>query len=363
MEILAWIGFAQGLFVAIVMFLRSDKTMSNIVLALWLSLLAFEFLTCAFDFRFFGHSLLSSTFLLFNPALFIYIRSLVEKGFKLKWTMLLHLLPFVISEVIAYSTLIPFRFEQFFLADANLPFRIVFASATIISWFVYIPLSIRLLHKYRKNLQNEKSNIDAGQNLNWLMFVSIFYIIYCIVASILGIVFVSIGFGANVLSLYNYTILLILIYIISFYGLFQKNIETQTEPDDDKTVTGYKNSILSTEAKQLIKEKILYYFDKEKAYLNPNLNMDLLSESINFPKYQITEVLNVEIGKNFFQFVNSYRIEAVKKMLLEPKLKYSIEAIGYECGFNSKSSFYTVFKNLTGETPVAFRKKALDTED
>ena len=135
------------------------------------------------------------------------------------------------------------------------------------------------------------------------------------------------------------------------------------ELDDDKTVIGYKNSILSTEAKQLIKEKILYYFDKEKAYLNPNLNMDLLSESINFPKYQITEVLNVEIGKNFFQFVNSYRIEAVKKMLLEPKLKYSIEAIGYECGFNSKSSFYTVFKNLTGETPVAFRKKALDTED
>lgn len=71
----------------------------------------------------------------------------------------------------------------------------------------------------------------------------------------------------------------------------------------------------------------------------------------------------MEIGKNFFQFVNSYRIEAVKKILLEPKLKYSIEAIGYECGFNSKSSFYTVFKNLTGETPVAFRKKALDTED
>ena len=89
--------------------------------------------------------------------------------------------------------------------------------------------------------------------------------------------------------------------------------------------------------------------------------MDLLSEEINFPKYQITEVLNIEIGKNFFQFVNSYRIEAVKKMLLEPKLKYSIEAIGYECGFNSKSSFYTVFKKITGKTPAAFRESVLGT--
>ena len=115
--------------------------------------------------------------------------------------------------------------------------------------------------------------------------------------------------------------------------------------------------MLTQETKSKIKNKILAYFESENPYLNPNLNMDLLSDALNFPKYQLTEVLNTEIGKNFFQFVNSYRIEAVKKKLLEPKLKYSIEAIGYECGFNSKSSFNTVFKNLTGETPVTYRKK------
>jgi len=76
---------------------------------------------------------------------------------------------------------------------------------------------------------------------------------------------------------------------------------------------------------------------------------------LKIPKYQLTEVLNSDIGKSFFHFVNFYRVDAVKQMLADPKNKYSIEAIGYECGFSSKSSFYTVFKNMTGETPVSFR--------
>jgi len=81
----------------------------------------------------------------------------------------------------------------------------------------------------------------------------------------------------------------------------------------------------------------------------------MLSAALKVPKYQLTEVLNTEIGQNFFQFINTYRVEAVKKMLINPKNHFSIEAIGYECGFASKSAFYTVFKSLTGQTPVAFR--------
>ena len=83
--------------------------------------------------------------------------------------------------------------------------------------------------------------------------------------------------------------------------------------------------------------------------------MDIISAELKVPKDQLTEVLNTEIGSNFFQFVNGYRIEAVKTMLADKKNKYSIEAIGYECGFNSKSTFFTVFKNLTGQTPQEYK--------
>ncbi len=360
MEIIAWIGMAQSLFAALLMLAKREQNISDRVLSGWLILLAIEFLTCAIDFRVLGYSLLSSSFLLFNPALYIYIRSLVQKNFRLKWIMLIHLLPFVISEITAYVTRIPLAFEDFFQMNSHLHIRLTFAIGTIISWMVYFPLIIRHLYRYRKTLRNEKSNIDKEQNLNWLRFVTIFYIGYCFIASIQGVIYVILQVGTEAISFYNYSALLLLVYIFSFYGLHQKQIETKTEEVEEPEMISYKNSILTPEIRTNIEEKILKYFENDKAYLNPNLNMDLLSEAINYPKYQITEVLNIDIGKNFFQFVNSYRIEAVKKMLLEPKLKYSIEAIGYECGFNSKSSFYTVFKSLTGLTPVAFRNQFLN---
>ena len=83
--------------------------------------------------------------------------------------------------------------------------------------------------------------------------------------------------------------------------------------------------------------------------------MTLLSETLKIPKHHLTEVLNNKMGKNFFQFVNEYRVDAVKKLLSNPKNRYSIEAIGYECGFNSKSTFFSVFKNMTQQTPMEYK--------
>jgi AraC-like DNA-binding protein len=87
--------------------------------------------------------------------------------------------------------------------------------------------------------------------------------------------------------------------------------------------------------------------------------MSLMSEKLNIPKHHLTEVLNNTLGKNFFQFVNEYRVAAVKKQLDKPNNLYSIEAIGYECGFNSKSTFFSVFKTLTGQTPKNYRQAVL----
>jgi AraC-like DNA-binding protein len=147
-----------------------------------------------------------------------------------------------------------------------------------------------------------------------------------------------------------------MVYILSFYGLRQQVPVKRIVTEEEQHVP-YQYSTLSAESKQSIREKIVLYFETEKAYLNPELNMDILSEHLKIPKYQLTEVLNTTIGMNFFQYVNFFRVEAVKKMLADPKNKFSIEAIGYDCGFSSKSSFYTVFKNMTGETPVLYRKK------
>ena len=364
MEILVWIGVAQSLFASILMISKKEKSVSDKILYIWLLLLGVEFLTCALDYKIFGRPLLSSSFLLFNPALTLYIRSLTERDFKLKYVYLLHLIPFLFFETYAYAIAIPFEFDTFFHTDDNFSFRMIFTAATIVSWLVYNPWSLFLILNHRKRLLNEKSNIDSNENLTWLRSVTLFYVTYCLIVFFIAVYVYFSRADYIILTFYNYSALLILIYMISFYGLRQQRLTLKDESAEElpEEAKAYKNSILTPETKADIKARILDFVENKKAYLNPDLNMDVLSEAIGIPKYQITEVLNTELGKNFFRFINSYRVDEVVRQLSAPQLKYSIEAIGYECGFSSKSSFYTVFKKITGETPIACRNRMLEKQ-
>ena len=357
MNTLAWIGFCQSLFAAILMFTKKESSLPDKILSAWLTLLAIDFLSCGLDYEIFGHPLLSSSFLLFNPALFFYVRSLTLPNFKLLWVQLLHLLPFLFFKVYAYIVNETFSVDSFFVQDENFLFRMFFSAANILSWLVYNPLSIILIIKHQRYLRSELSNIERNENLGWLLTLSVFYFSYCVIAVIVSIFAFTNHLNSLTLHIYNYSTLLLLIYSLSFYGLRQKIVSKKMLIDEH--LQPYKNSYLSKEIKRQIQQKIINYFENDKAYLNADLNMNVLSEDLKIPKYQITEVLNTEIGMNFFHLVNSYRVEAVKMTLADPKNKFSIEAIGYDCGFSSKSAFYTVFKNLTGVTPISYRNKTI----
>ncbi|MDD4992194.1 MAG: helix-turn-helix domain-containing protein [Paludibacter sp.] len=354
MNTLVWIGFCQSLFAAILLFSKRNRSASDTILSIWLVLLSIDFISCALNYEIFKRPMLTSSFLLFNPALYLYIKSLTNPRFRVKWLQLLHLLPFLFFETYMYIIKQSFSLTTFFLPDHNFIFRLFVGSATIISWCIYNPLSLVLVHKHRMNLRNEMSTIERNENLGWVLAVGIFYVVYCILALLITVVAFYAKLNPATPHIYNYIALLILIYCTSFYGLRQKAVSQLMHLNEPQDVP-YKNSNLSIETKESIKKKIINYFENEKAYLNPELNMTIVSESLKIPKYQITEVLNIEIGKSFYQFVNQYRVEAVKAMLSDSNNKYSIEAIGYDCGFSSKSSFYTVFKSMTGETPVSFR--------
>jgi AraC-like DNA-binding protein len=355
MNTIAWIGFCQSLFAALLMFTKKDSSLPDKILSGWLTLLAIEFMTCGFDHEVYGQPLLSSSFLLFNPAMFLYVSSLTRPDFKISWLQLLHLVPFVFFEIFAYSISEPFSMDNFFVRDDNFLFRISFAVANFISWLIYNPLSLVYVHKHRMHLRNEKSNIEKNESLGWVLSVAIFYFVYCAFAFIISVVVFFVDFQPLLPHVYNYTVLLFMVFVLSFYGLRQQVLPTDSLAFENGV--SYKNSLLSEDSKAKIENKILKYFEKPDVYLNPDLNMDLLAKALKVPKYQLTEVLNTVIGKNFFQFVNSYRVEAVKKMLADPKNNFSIEAIGYECGFSSKSSFYKEFKRITGMTPINFKGK------
>ena len=97
--------------------------------------------------------------------------------------------------------------------------------------------------------------------------------------------------------------------------------------------------------------------ESEKLYLDPDLGLNRLAEKIGISANHLSMLLNDHIGKNFHDYVNFYRMEEVKKRLLDPAYdNKTISSIGGDCGFNSKSAFNRIFKKSTGKTPSEFRR-------
>jgi len=174
METIAWLGFSQGLFTAILMFTKNERGVSDKILTGWLSLLAIEFFTCGLDYRVFGHPILTSSFLLFNPAFYLYVQSLVNPSFRLRWIQLLHLFPYLFCRIFAYLVQEPFELNAYLVPNTTLWFRIAFAIATIISWIIYNSATAYTVVKHRKNLENEFSTIESNLKIGWLFFIIVF---------------------------------------------------------------------------------------------------------------------------------------------------------------------------------------------
>ena len=105
-------------------------------------------------------------------------------------------------------------------------------------------------------------------------------------------------------------------------------------------------------------EKILEYVEDHKPYLNPELRISDLSQHLEIPSHRVSLLINRKVGKNFFEFVNSYRVEEVKKRLPDESYTHlTLDAIARDCGFNSSASFYRVFKQQTGFTPKEYLKE------
>ena len=97
--------------------------------------------------------------------------------------------------------------------------------------------------------------------------------------------------------------------------------------------------------------------DTAKPYLRMELNLDILSKDLSIPTRYLSEVINVFFQKNFYDFINDYRIEECKRLFNDPNYnKNNILEIAYESGFNTKATFNSAFKKRTGITPLQYRR-------
>lgn len=107
-------------------------------------------------------------------------------------------------------------------------------------------------------------------------------------------------------------------------------------------------------------EKIRDHIVQNKLYLDPLLSLEALASEFGMSKSYFSKLINSYSDYNFSDFINSLRVEQAKKFLSNDEFsEYTIVAIGLECGFNSKSTFYSAFKKFTSQTPTTFRGQFL----
>ncbi len=158
----------------------------------------------------------------------------------------------------------------------------------------------------------------------------------------------------------------IILYWIGYQGFFNYNILTQrielrkdlaNEENDKKKVPKTEN-LLEIDAKENQYLIIKNHIENNNRYLDVSFSLDILASEIKMSTTKVSNSINNHSEYNFSDYINQLRIEKAKTILVDTKYEdYNIEAIGFECGFNSKSTFYAAFKKFANTTPMEFKKE------
>jgi len=367
LEPVLYIGIAQSLFAGIIIATRRPQILADRYLAAWLFIIAIEMILAMVKLTWLEHLPYEIPFLViplvYGPLLFLYVRTLISEEPKWNWTDLAHFTPFILFLGLA------FLFRSGGDENSSLPVwahtgrlakmiyeLLIFASFTTYSIIVYV-----LLTRHRKAIHEEFSYSSGKITLTWLLFVSI-----TVYASYL-LTFLSAGVQMLVIHLpfdpkiFSFTGLTLFSFAFSFYGHRQARIFSRAgnvnNPMEDESVNSIKYAKSGLRGEDL--RKLVNAMDglmaRKNLFLNPELSLTEVSEELLIPKHHLTQAMNTELGKNFYAYINELRVKKFMEMVVDPRYKdYTFLAIAFECGFNSKSTFNSVFKRVTSFTPSEY---------
>ncbi|WP_442265844.1 helix-turn-helix domain-containing protein [Tenacibaculum sp. ZS6-P6] len=295
-----------------------------------------------------------------GPALYFYTKCISDHKFKFKRSNFLHFLPLVL-EFIFYRTSF-YRIGSDGLYLNELPtYSYVYLTQQwlgVFSIFVYSFISLRILIKHQKQLKEYYSKIE-NISLKWLQTPIIIYVSYQILWRIISDTdrFVFDSYYREYYFLPNFVILAVINCWIGFKGYIQKErdlVNLKSLPLKIKEQSYEKDTI---EKDTIFLSKINTLMDTQKPYLNQELNLSMLSELLEMKPKQVSLKINQNFSKNFYDFVNSYRVkEFQERVKSNNNQKLSLLGLAYDCGFNSKSTFNSVFKKQTKLTPTQYIK-------
>jgi AraC-like DNA-binding protein len=212
-----------------------------------------------------------------------------------------------------------------------------------------------------------QTNLSYEQNLNYLNTVSVIqFVVLCFWAFSIIAILVGRYFNIDNIRLFENSIDLtwlafsIITYFVGYFAIHQS--ETfKAQPQkisifDDLLETSIKTSqktvVQDPESTRKEVEKLEKYMAEQSPFKNPKVSLSELASQIQMPSHLLSKIINDHYQQNFFDFINHYRIEEFKKMVIDPKNhNLTFLALAYEVGFNSKTAFNRSFKKSTNQTP------------
>lgn len=374
-EILGAIGAINALLLVLLLGKMKNKTVSDRILIAWVFNFALYFGNYfLFERQIFKLDVLWTLVwgisLISHPVfLYVYTISLAKKRFifnaKVACNFLV-LIPWAIS-MIPYLLLSTEQQESLVYNKQSISYEL-FVPMMIqlcIELFYFIRTLITIMH-HQHNIEKEFS-YHAKINLSWLKLLTYLYIII-LISSMTGYSLVSSKIlNIKVMDDLLMVVRMILFFYMVYHGFKQRliyNPEMQMNQDSKKKLNPIKLELADngrTQAQEsennATVEKLRNIMANEHLYLEQELSLGEMANKLGIHAHQLSKLLNIHLNKNFFEFVNEYRVEEFKKLACNPKNKHiSILGLAMEAGFNSKATFNRFFKNSTGLTPSEFMK-------
>lgn len=269
-----------------------------------------------------------------GPFLYFFLKSEIRQIRTLPKSWMGQLAVWLVT-IVAVGATYPYeRFPQLWLH--------YFIPLIYLQWGVYLAFSVFLLIPLLKKMARK---VALKPFEKWVLAIcgGVLLLFVSYVWAILNITKGSYILGALYFSL--------IIYGIVFILLYRKKTNDLSSFSPQK----YADKKLDHEEAQLIIDKLNRVMSEKALFKNPDLKVNDLAKEINISGHQLSQILNDNFEKNFSLFVNEYRINEACKLLAE-NTNLTIDAIGDEVGFNSKSTFFAAFKKIKGLTPGAYQK-------